>query len=98
MKKIVRMAGMLLAFALASCTQQPQETLSIIPVPLKAELQGGSFVINEQTQAWIDAPEADKQILQDFLASSPLKLVQSEVELIHNILFILAEGKAIVRT
>ena len=74
MKKIVRMAGMLLAFALASCTQQPQETLSIIPVPLKAELQGGSFVINEQTQAWIDAPEADKQILQDFLASSPLKL------------------------
>ena len=74
MKKIVRMAGMLLAFALASCTQQPQETLSIIPVPLKAELQGGSFVINEQTQAWIDAPEADKQILQDFVASSPLKL------------------------
>ena len=74
MKKIVRMAGMLLAFALASCTQQPQETLSIIPVPLKAELQGGSFVINEQTQVWIDAPEADKQILQDFLASSPLKL------------------------
>ena len=65
---------MLLAFALASCTQQPQETLSIIPVPLKAELQGGSFVINEQTQVWIDAPEADKQILQDFLASSPLKL------------------------
>ena len=74
MKKIVRMAGMLLAFALASCTQQPQETLSIIPVPLKAELQGGSFVINEQTQVWVDAPETDKQILQDFVASSPLKL------------------------
>ena len=73
MKKIVRMAGMLLAFALASCTQQPQ-SLSIIPVPLKAELQGGTFVINEQTQLWIDAPEADKQILQEFLAASPLKL------------------------
>ena len=67
------MAGMLLAFALASCTQQPQ-TLSIIPIPLKAELQGGAFVVNEQTQVWIDAPEADKNILQEYLASSPLKL------------------------
>ena len=73
------MAGMLLAFALASCTQQPQ-SLSIIPVPLKAELQGGAFVVNEQTQVWIDAPEADKNILQEFLASSPLKLaVAAEV-------------------
>ena len=49
------MAGLLLTFALASCTQQPQP-LSIIPVPLKAELQGGAFVVNEQTQVWIDAP------------------------------------------
>ena len=73
MKKIVRMAGVLLAFALASCTQQPQ-SLSIIPIPLKAELQGGAFVINEQTQVWIDAPEADKIILQEYLAASPLKL------------------------
>ncbi|MBR5541183.1 MAG: family 20 glycosylhydrolase [Bacteroides sp.] len=73
MKKIVRMAGMLLAFAFASCSQQPQ-TLSIIPVPLKAELQGGAFVVNEQTQVWIDAPEADKNILQEYLASSSLKL------------------------
>ena len=73
MKKIVRMAGMLLAFALASCTQQPQ-SLSIIPIPMKAELQGGAFVVNEQTQVWIDAPEADKNILQEYLAASPLKL------------------------
>ena len=73
MKKIVRMAGVLMAFALASCTQQPQ-SLSIIPVPMKAELQGGAFVVNEQTQVWIDAPEADKNILQEYLAASPLKL------------------------
>ena len=73
MKKIVRMAGVLLAFALASCTQQPQ-SLSIIPIPLKAELQGGAFVVNEQTQVWIDAPETDKIILQEYLAASPLKL------------------------
>ena len=74
MKKLVRLAGMLLALAFASCGQQPMEEVSIIPVPLKAELQGGAFVIDGQTSLWIDAPEADKQILQDYLASSPLKL------------------------
>jgi len=74
MKKLVRLAGMLLALTFASCGQQPVEEVSIIPVPLKAELQGGAFVIDGQTSLWIDAPEADKQILQDYLASSPLKL------------------------
>ena len=74
MKKLVRLAGMLLALAFASCGQQPVEEVSIIPVPLKAEWQGGAFVIDGQTSLWIDAPEADKQILQDYLASSPLKL------------------------
>ena len=74
MKKLVRLAGMLLVLAFASCGQQPVEEVSIIPVPLKAELQGGAFVIDGQTSLWIDAPEADKQILQDYLVSSPLKL------------------------
>ena len=74
MKKLVRLAGMLLALAFASCGQQPVEEVSIIPVPLKAEWQGGAFVIDGQTSLWVDAPEADKQILQDYLASSPLKL------------------------
>ena len=80
MKKLVRLAGMLLALAFASCGQQPVEEVSIIPVPLKAEWQGGAFVIDGQTSLWIDAPKADKQILQDYLASSPLKLsVANEV-------------------
>ena len=61
MKKLVRLAGMFLALTLASCGQQPVEELSIIPVPLKAELQGGAFQVNEKTQLWIEAPEADKQ-------------------------------------
>ena len=73
MKKLFIMAGVLLGLALTGC-QQPVEELSIIPVPLKAELQGGAFVVNGQTQVWVDAPEADKQILQEYLASSPLKL------------------------
>ena len=74
MKKLVRLAGMFLALTLASCGQQPVEELSIIPVPLKAELQGGAFQVNENTQLWIEAPEADKQQLQEYLAASPLKL------------------------
>ena len=74
MKKLVRLAGMFLALTLVSCGQQPVEELSIIPVPLKAELQGGAFVVNENTQLWIDAPEADKNQLQEYLAASPLKL------------------------
>ena len=74
MKKLVRLAGMLLALAFASCGQQPVEEVSIIPVPLKAEWQGGAFVIDGQTSLWVDAPEADKQILQDYLAASPMKL------------------------
>jgi hypothetical protein len=53
MKKLVRLAGMFLALTLASCGQQPVEELSIIPVPLKAELQGGAFQVNEKTQLWI---------------------------------------------
>ena len=74
MKKLVRLAGMFLALTLVSCGQQPVEELSIIPVPLKAELQGGAFVVNENTQLWIDAPEADKNQLQEDLAASPVKL------------------------
>ena len=74
MKKLVKLAGMFLALTFASCGQQPVEELSIIPVPLKAELQGGAFVVNENTQLWIDAPEADKNQLQEYLAASPLKL------------------------
>ena len=73
MKKLVIMAGLLMALASVGC-EQPKETLSIIPVPLKADIQGGAFTVNEQTQLWVEAPEADKQILQEYLAASPLKL------------------------
>ena len=73
MKKLVIMAGLLMALAFVGC-EQPKETLSIIPVPLKADIQGGAFTVNEQTQLWVEAPEADKQILQGYLAASPLKL------------------------
>lgn len=73
MKKLFIMAGLLTTLAFTSC-EQPKETLSIIPVPLATEIVGGAFTVNEQTQLWIEAPEADKQILQEFLEASPLKL------------------------
>ena len=63
MKKLFIMAGLLTTLAFTSC-EQPKETLSIIPVPLATEIVGGAFTVNEQTQLWIEAPEADKQILQ----------------------------------
>ena len=65
---------MLLALTFASCGQQPVEKLSVIPVPLKAELQGGAFIVNEKTLLWIEASETDKQQLQAYLAASPLNL------------------------
>ena len=73
MKKLVIIAGLLMGLAFVGC-EQPKETLSIIPVPLKTDIQGGAFTVNEQTQLWVEAPEADKQILQEYLAASPLKL------------------------
>ncbi|MBQ8889904.1 MAG: family 20 glycosylhydrolase [Bacteroidaceae bacterium] len=73
MKKLFIMAGLLLSLTFTGC-EQPKETLSIIPVPLNTEIVGGAFAVNEQTQLWIDAPEADKKILQEYLAASPLKL------------------------
>ena len=79
MKKLVIMAGLFMGLALTSC-EQPKEELSIIPVPLKAEIKGGAFTLNEQTQLWMEVPEADKLILQEYLADSPLKLkVASEM-------------------
>lgn len=74
MKKFSIMAGLLMALAFTAC-EQPKEELSIIPVPLKTEIQGGAFVVNEQTQLWVEAQEADKAILQEYLSASPLKLV-----------------------
>ena len=73
MKQLFIMVGLLMSLFFSGC-EQPKETLSIIPVPLKAEIQGGAFVVNEQTRLWVEAPDADKQILQEFLAASPLKL------------------------
>ena len=77
MKKLFIGISLLVSLAFTGC-EQPKETLSIIPVPLATEIVGGAFTVNEQTHLWIEAPEADKQILQGFLEASPLKLVVAD--------------------
>ena len=58
----------------ASCTKEEQRTLSVIPAPLKVELQQGVFPLNPETGLYIDASEGDKKILKDYLAASFMKL------------------------
>lgn len=62
-----------LAVLLASCARRSEVT-SVIPVPLMVDLQQGVFVLDEQTQLWVDAPEADKDLLIGCVASLPLRV------------------------
>lgn len=61
----------------ASCTKEEQRTLSVIPAPLKVELQQEVFPLNPETGLYIDASEGDKKILKDYLAASFMKLKPS---------------------
>jgi len=85
MKKLMIMVGLLMGLAFTSC-EQAKETLSIIPVPLKAEIQGGAFIVNEKTQLWVEASEVDKQILQEYLVASPLKLTVATEMPVSNVI------------
>ena len=80
MKKLVLIAGLFCSLVMPSCKQMSVEKTSIIPVPLKMDLKSGAFVIDERTSLWIDASEADKNYLQEYLAASPLNLVVTNEE------------------
>ena len=80
MKKLVLIAGLLCSLVMPSCKQMSVEKTSIIPVPLTMDLKSGAFVIDERTSLWIDASEADKNYLQEYLAASPLNLVVTNEE------------------
>ena len=69
----------------ASCTKEEQRTLSVIPAPLKVELQQGVFPLNPETGLYIDASEGDKKILKDYLAASFMKLKPVAAEEGHTI-------------
>ena len=56
MRKLTLLASVAVSLLLAGCAKEQKETLSVIPVPLSADLQKGAFQSNDQTKLWIDAP------------------------------------------
>ena len=53
---------------------------ALTPVPSELVMQQGEFVWKDNTSLWIDAPQADKQILTDYLQASGLKLKEVKKE------------------
>ena len=74
MRKLIILAGAALGLLFASCTKEEQRTLSVIPAPLKVELQQEVFPLNPETGLYIDASEGDKKILKDYLQVLHLSL------------------------
>lgn len=58
------------AALLLGCTSV-HEPMNVIPIPRQIEISDGSFRIDENTEIIIDAPESDRTILLDYIASSP---------------------------
>ena len=53
---------------------------ALTPVPSELVMQQGEFEWKDNTSLWIDAPQADKQILTDYLQASGLKLSVAKKE------------------
>lgn len=79
MKKLIACIGSIVSLLVVGCAGgQQQQTLSVIPAPMSVNLQKGTFPLTAETKLYIDAPEADRKILGDYLAASPLKLQTTE--------------------
>ena len=74
MRRLIILAEVALGLLFASCTKEEQRTLSVIPAPLKVELQQEVFSLNSETGLYIDASEGDKKILEDYLVASSMNL------------------------
>ena len=79
MKKTAFLITVLLGMALMGCHRETQP-LSVIPVPMKADMPGGAFKIAAYTPLWIEADEADVAILKGALDKSPLQLTQVSLQ------------------
>lgn len=62
------------ASVFTACTPVAEQTLSVTPVPMEVNWQRGSFRPDASTSLWIEAPEADRSILAEYLQASPLAL------------------------
>ena len=65
--------ALLSCVAFAGC-QHEEKSLSVIPIPLEVDLRKGAFVLDGNTKLWIDAPEEDRDLLQECMARSFLQL------------------------
>lgn len=70
------------ASVFTACAPVAEQTLSVTPVPMEVNWQRGSFRPDASTSLWIEAPEADRSILAEYLQASPLalKLADSQSE------------------
>ena len=62
------------ASVFTACAPGAEQTLSVTPVPMEVNWQRGSFRPDASTSLWIEAPEADRSILAEYLQASPLAL------------------------
>lgn len=62
------------ASVFTACAPVAEQTLSVTPVPMEVNWQRGSFHPDASTSLWIEAPEADRSILAEYLQASPLAL------------------------
>ncbi|MBQ7967391.1 MAG: family 20 glycosylhydrolase [Bacteroidaceae bacterium] len=73
MKKTAILA--MLCTALVSCIHNP-ESLSVIPIPQQTEISPyGSFFFTEESQLYLDVPEPDRQVLLDYISTSPISSI-----------------------
>lgn len=73
MKKTAILA--ILCTALVSCIHNP-ESLSVIPIPQQTENSPyGSFFFTEESQLYLDVPEPDRQVLLDYISTSPISSI-----------------------
>ena len=65
----------MLCIALVSCIHNP-ESLSVIPIPQQTEISPyGSFFFTEESQLYLDVPEPDRQVLLDYISTSPISSI-----------------------
>lgn len=62
------------ASVFTACAPVAEQTLSVTPVQMEVNWQRGSFRPDASTSLWIEAPEADRSILAEYLQASPLAL------------------------
>lgn len=71
MKKLFAIVCFLIVVALVGCNDCC-EAVSVIPLPQQVEMERGVFRFDENTACWVEAPEADAELLKAFLRESPL--------------------------